>query len=223
MTKLYTCLWITLSLFFIGESTVQGQDRKIENDPEAKVILDKVSKKYRSFKSLKVEFKLSMESAEGDLNESYNGSAIIKDEKYRLETDQLIVICDNVKRWTYLKDSKELQINFYEPDPENIESPAQLFTIYEKDFYYRLLEENNGVAKIELIPQDISESPFERIHLFVNTAKSEIEKAQIRNKDKVEFTWQIETFNPNLELDEGQVFAFDNSKHEVVHEEDLTK
>lgn len=221
MNKLFTLLLVGVCL--LANFEMHAQDRQIENDPDAKVILDKVSKKYRSFKSLKVEFKLSMNSAEGDLNESYNGSAVIKDEKYRLETDQLIVVCDNVKRWTYLKDSRELQINFYEPDPENIESPAQLFTIYDKDFYYRLLEEANGIAKIELIPQELDESPFERIFLFVNTAKSEIDKAVIRNKDKVEFTWQIETFNPNVELDEGTVFAFDSAKHQVEHEEDLTK
>lgn len=221
MRNLFTILMAAFCLFISSDSI--AQDRHIENDPDAKVILDKVSKKYRSFKSLKVEFKLSMESAEGDLNESYKGSALIKDEKYRLETDQLLVVCNNVKRWTYLKDSKELQINFYEPDPENIESPAQLFTIYDEDFFYRLLEEKNGIAVIELFPQELNESPFERITLFVNTGKSEIEKAKIRNKDKVEFTWQIETFNPNIELNEERDFSFDSNKFEVVHEEDLTK
>lgn len=222
MLKQYLLLCL-LTIFTTGISIAQDNNRHIENDPEAKKILDEVSKKYRSFKSLKVEFRLSMESAEGDLNESYNGSAVIKDEKYRLETDQLVVVCDNVKRWTYLKDSKELQINFYEPDPENIESPAQLFTIYSKDFYYRVLEENNGLVKIELIPQEIEDSPFERIYLFVDKSKNEIQKALIRNKDKVEFTWQIETFNPNVQLDEEKTFSFNSGEYEVVHEEDLTK
>lgn len=222
MLKQYLLLCL-LTIFTTGISIAQDNSRHIENDPEAKKILDEVSKKYRSFKSLKVEFRLSMESAEGDLNESYNGSAVIKDEKYRLETDQLVVVCDNVKRWTYLKDSKELQINFYEPDPENIESPAQLFTIYSKDFYYRVLEENNGLVKIELIPQEIEDSPFERIYLFVDKSKNEIQKALIRNKDKVEFTWQIETFNPNVQLDEEKTFSFNSGEYEVVHEEDLTK
>src|SRR5690606_24042615 len=114
----------------------QDSDRKITNDPKSQAILDKVSKNYRDMKSLESTFTLRMFSKADGIDEKYNGTVILKGQKYKIDTDHMEVICDNVKRYIWMKGVNEVTINLYEPDGETIESPAQLFTIYEKNFFY---------------------------------------------------------------------------------------
>ncbi len=204
----------------------QGSDRKITNDPKAQAILDKVSKNYRDMKSLESTFTLRMFSKADGIDEKYNGTVILKGQKYKIDTDHMEVICDNVKRYIWMKGVNEVTINLYEPDGETIESPAQLFTIYEKNFFYKYTGEeksgNKQLKKIELIPQKTRESQYKKIELLVDDVAGRIEKAIIESKDGVTYTWEIKEFKPNVSVDD-KLFVFDKTRYPKALIEDMTK
>lgn len=216
---------LILSLFFTLTYS-QQTDRKINNDPKAQAILDKVSSKYRELKSLESTFTLSMFSKADDIDEKYNGKVFLKGQKYKIDTDMMEVICDNTKRYIWMKEPNEITINHYEPDGETIESPAQLFTIYQKNFFYRLIgDEKTGAKnykKIELIPQKVKESQYKRVFLFVDEGTNQIGKAIIESKDGITYTWEIKEFKANATIDE-KMFVFDKTKYPKARIEDMTK
>jgi outer membrane lipoprotein-sorting protein len=125
-----------------------------------------------------------------------------------------------------MKEPNEITINLYEPDGETIESPAQLFTIYQKNFFYRLIgDEKVGVKilkKIELMPQKVKESQYKRVFLFVDEASNQISRAIIESKDGVTYTWEIKEFKANIPVDEN-MFVFDKTKYPKARIEDMTK
>lgn len=220
--------FIPLFIFSLLFSTAYSQqtDRKVNNDPKAQAILDKVSAKYKDLKSLESTFTLSMFSKADDIDEKYNGKVFLKGQKYKIDTDMMEVICDNTKRYIWMKEPNEVTINLYEPDGETIESPAQLFTIYEKSFFYRLVgEEEIGakiLKKIELIPQKVKESQYKRVHLYVDEGINQIAKAIIESKDGITYTWEIKEFKANAPVDE-KMFVFDKAKYPKARIEDMTK
>lgn len=216
---------LVATIVFANVLWAQNDDRGITNDPKAKALLDKVSAKYMQIKTLEVVFNVTIKSAEDDLEESFGGQAYLKDDKYRVITDQLEVICDNVKRWMIMKEEQEVQVNFYEPDAENIESPTALFTIYKENYYYRMNAPQtiNGkkVQVVELIPVNLDEAVYERIFLYIDD-KDVISRARIIGKDKVEYIWEITEFNELPRIDDD-IFVFNEEDYPDFHIEDLTK
>src|SRR5688500_7527766 len=87
-------------------------DRKIQNDPAAQAILDQVSTKYNSYNTLKVDFSLMVDTPEEEAYMKSKGIVYLKNDKYKIDTEEMTIICDNVKRYVYLKESNELQINY---------------------------------------------------------------------------------------------------------------
>ncbi len=217
----------TLAIFSILSLSLFAQDdRKMENDPTAKVLLDEVSAQFKSYKSMLTNFKMVIESPEDDLKEASAGKVWLKDDKYRIETEEFIIVCDNVKRWIYLKSDNELQINMYEPDGESIESPTELFTIYEKGFYYRMAGTAtvNGkeVKQIKLIPKDLENSTYKQVMVFVDEKSKTIVKAVITTADGVFYTWELTDMKTNSTLPEG-TFSFDKTKYPDIVVDDMTE
>jgi outer membrane lipoprotein-sorting protein len=167
-----------------------------------------------------------MFSKADDVDEKYNGKVFLKGQKYKIDTDQMEIICDNVKRFIWMKEQNEVTISKYEPDGETIESPAQLFTIYQKNFFYRLIGDekagNKTLRKIELLPQKVKESQYKRVYLFVDETANQIAKAVIESKDGIVYTWEIKEFKVNAPVDD-KLFIFDKAKYPKAHIEDMTK
>ncbi len=107
----------------IGSSTLSIA----QTDAKAKVVLDKVSTKIKSLKTLKAKFTFSLKSSTGVVREKKSGEFFLKGNKYRVLIDNQEIICDNKSLWTYNKRSNEVQIVDYNPDEANL-SPAKLFT-----------------------------------------------------------------------------------------------
>src|SRR5690606_20359232 len=99
MKKIFSALLIGLLTFTF--TTVSHA----QTDAKAKAILDKVSKKVRSFKALQANFSLSLSSANGKVNQKKTGSFIMQGAKYKVNLSGQEIICDNKSIWTYNKDA----------------------------------------------------------------------------------------------------------------------
>jgi outer membrane lipoprotein carrier protein len=207
-----------LFLMIFGYQVVYAQ----QNDPKATAILNDVSAKYKAMSSLRAVFAMSAENAQEKVTETQNGTLYAKGSMYKLELVNQEIISDNKTVWTYLKDANEVQINNYEPDASSI-NPAEIFTIYEKDFYYQLSGEESVGGKayhvIELTPHDKSRSYF-KIKLLVDKADKTIKSAKIFDKSGTRMNIDVQKLTPNFTLNET-FFSFDPKKYPGIEVVDL--
>ncbi len=193
------------------------------SDPQAKKILDKVSAKYKTYKSIVAAFKLKIENTKNKVNEEQSGKVYISGNKYKLEMKEQDVICDNKTIWTHLKESKEVQVNSYDPTTQGL-SPSQIFTIYEKGFSYIYAGEEkdkagNVIDIVDFTPTD-KNKPFFKIKLYIDRSLSQIKMAKIMEKNGNKYTYQLNSFNTNETLSDA-FFSWNATAHPGVSVVDL--
>ena len=178
MRKVFTVL--LLSLFTTVSTFAQGSLGK--SDPEAKKILDAVSAKFKTFKSVQANFSLKIENAAGKVLGNKNGTVFMKGGKYRVNVTGQEIYCDGSNVSTLDKSAKELTITKIDPS-NNTLTPQKIFTnFYDKDFLYKLNGDKkiNGKAtqEIELTPVDKSK-PFFKVLVYVDKAAKTISSTKV--------------------------------------------
>ena len=176
-----------------------------QNDPKAKTVLEAVTKKVNSLKSLKASFSINLTggSAKGKVNDTKKGTIVLKGQKYHVTLSGQEIICDNKTIWTYNKDAKEVQISNFNPDEQTM-SPAKLLTnFYDKEYKYAYKGEKKDKGKnydlVELSPTDNSKK-FSKIELMIDKSTSMIAGGNImeKNGNKVQYTVSNVVTNANV-------------------------
>jgi len=184
-----------------------------QQDQKAKTILDKLSAKTKSYKTIKAEFKFTISNKSEGINETQTGKIQIKGDKYFLSIAGQDVISNGSAIYTILKDAEEVQINSIpDEDEEEYISPNKIFTLYESGFKYKFVKEENGIQTINLYPKDAEEKEFHRIVLYINKAKTQISKVKVYGKDGSTTTYSIKTFTTNTTIPDTN-FSFNKAKH----------
>lgn len=193
-----------------------------QGDKKAKDILNGASSKYRSYKSMKADFSYTLENPTAKIKETQNGTIILSGAKYKLAISGQEIICDGKTIWTYMKDAKEVQINSVDPTEEGIK-PNEIFTMYEKGFLYKFVDEkkvgNKVQQNLELTPTDKSKNFF-KLKLTVDKSSKQIVKSVIFEKSGNRYTYAIKEFTPNFATSAG-TFTFDPKKYPGVEVVDL--
>ncbi len=130
----------------------QQQDNK-----KAQAILDKVTAKTESYKSIKMEFTYKMENKSANIDESKEGVIVLAGDKFRLEIAGQLVISDGETVWTYISDAEEVQINEVEEDDESINLNKILTSYsenYKSKFIKKTIEDGVNVSIIDLVPTE---------------------------------------------------------------------
>lgn len=214
--KLISSSLIFALAFIFTASTAQIPDTKT-----AATILSGVSAKYKSFSAVKASFSMKTED-NAKVTGTQSGTLYVKGNKYKLELTNQEITCDNVKIWTYLKDANEVQVNTYEPEPDDI-NPTQIFTIYEKNFLCGYIEEQTVNGKIyqviEMTPNDKTKSYF-KVRLMIDKTEKTIFSAKIFDKNGSRYTYEISKFTANPVLAES-FFTFNTASHPGVEVVDL--
>src|SRR5436190_9696768 len=96
------------------------------NDPDAKKILDAVSTKFKSYKSVQANFTYKVENAQGKAISSKKGTVYMKGTKYRVNFVGQEIYCDGSTVWTYDKSSNEVTITKLDVSSNTL-TPQKLF------------------------------------------------------------------------------------------------
>ncbi len=217
MKKITTSLF----LFTLAFSTAIAQPGA--NDPAAKKILDAVSTKFKTFKTVQAKFALSIENAAGKSLGNKSGTVYMKGNKYRISVTGQDIYCDGANVSTYEQSTNEVTITKLDPSVNTL-TPQKLFTnFYDKDFLYKLngekKEKGKTLQEIELTPTDKSK-PFFKVLLYVDKASSVISSAKLFEKTGNRFTYAVNGMNPNAAIGDAQ-FVFDSKKYPGVEVVDL--
>lgn len=200
-----------------------AQGKSTTNDPAAKKLLDAVSAKFKTFKTVSANFAYKVENASGKVLSTKTGTILMKGTSYKLNFNGLEVFCDGKTVWSYDKVAKEVTVNNLDLSGGTI-TPQKLFSnFYDKDFYSLLTGEKKVGAKtvqeVQMTPVDKSKN-FHTVNLQIDKATQSIYSTKVMEKDGTRYTYTVTTMKTNVPAADA-MFVFDQKKYPGVNVEDL--
>ncbi|HSN08338.1 MAG TPA: outer membrane lipoprotein carrier protein LolA [Hanamia sp.] len=210
-------------LTFCASSVFSQNNQLGVSDPDAKVILDNVSAKFKTYKTVTADFTLSITNANGKVEGTKKGTVYMKGSKYRVNISGQQIYSDGDNIWTYDKSANEVQLTKFDPSSNTI-TPQKMFTnFYDKDFLYKLNGEkkqgNKIVQEIELTPVDKTKTFF-KVLVNVDKATKNIISSKVFEKNGDRYIYTINSMKTNTNLPDS-LFSFDAKKYPNVEVVDL--
>ncbi|RLD64385.1 MAG: outer membrane lipoprotein carrier protein LolA [Bacteroidetes bacterium] len=216
-----------ITILFLA-TTLVGYSQK---GPKAKSILDKVSSKTKSYKTIKSNFSYNMENLQDGVNETFEGTVFVKGNKYKILLMGTETYSNGKNRWVYMPDEEE--VNLYEvekkdrknknQDDDVLSNPRDLFNIYNKGFKYKyiseVVEDGRKLYLIELVPRNKKKNFF-KIKVKIDKAKYQLYSIKYFSKDGNRYTIKIKNFKPNVKM-QDDMFTFDTKAHPDVEVVDM--
>jgi chaperone LolA len=193
------------------------------NDPAAKKVLDEVSAKFKTYKTVEATFSYKVEDANGKVMSTKTGTIWMKGTKYKVAFGGQEIYSDGKTVWNYDKSAKEVTINNVEAAGNGL-TPQKLFTnFYDQDFLYMLNGEKKIGAKtvqeIEMTPTDKGKN-FHKVYLQIDKGAKTIYSTKVLEKTGNRYTYTVTAMKANGAMDDA-MFAFDKKKYPGVGETDL--
>ena len=194
-----------------------------KSDPAAKTILDAVSAKFKTYKSVTAKFNLKIENSSGKSIGNKSGTVQMKNSKYHVVLSDQEIFCDGSSVWTYDRAAKEVTITKIDPNG-NTMTPQKIFTnFYDKDFLYKLNGESKSGAKtiqeIELTPIDKTKA-FHKVYVYIDKAAQTIAITKVLENTGNKYTYTVNSLNTATAVPDT-AFVFDAKKFPGVEVNDL--
>jgi outer membrane lipoprotein carrier protein len=217
---LHIIIICSFSILTVNAQPPKGMGK---SDPQAKAVLDAVSAKFKTFKTVKASFTLKIEDAAGKVQGSKTGTVMMKGVKYRVSITGQEIFCDGATIWTYDVAAKEVQVSALDNSSGSI-TPQKLFTnFYDKDFLFVLSPDVKKAGKVyqivELTPIDKTK-PFFKVVLEVDKASKTIMSTRVFEKNGNRYLYAINTMNTTTAMADD-LFAFSTKKYPGVEVIDL--
>jgi outer membrane lipoprotein-sorting protein len=186
-------------------------------------VLDGVSAKFKTFKTVQASFTYKVENAAGKALSTKTGTLMMKGTKYRVSFAGQEIFCNGVTIWNYDKAANEVTVSKLDASSGMI-TPQKLFTnFYDKDFLYILNGEKKVGAKtiqeIEMTPVDKSK-PFHKVYVQIDKAAKTIYSTKVLENGGNRYSYTVGSMKTNVALNDNQ-FVFDKTKYPGVEEVDL--
>lgn len=215
---------LLFGVFIFFGSNVFSQNNSLgANDPAAKTILDNVSAKFKTYKTVIANFTLSITDANGKVQGSKRGVVYMKGSKYRVSISGQEIFSDGDNIWTYDKSANEVQITKFDPTANTI-TPQKMFTnFYDKDFLYKLNGETKRgkktIQEIELTPVDKTKTFF-KVLVGIDKISRNIVSTKVFEKNGNRYIYTITNMKTNTPVAES-LFKFDTKSYPKVEVVDL--
>ncbi len=193
-------------MLFVG--SVLGS--QAQNDPAAKKILDGVSAKIKTFKTVTATFSLKSVSSKGKDNGTKVGTVSLKGQRYVMTQSKMEIICDGTKIYNF-DGNKTITVSDVKDEGATLSPQILLSNFYDKDYTYKLVSSAGNFHQIELVPNDKRKS-IQKINIFIDKIKNTITRAKVLDKSnnivEVSITKQVN----NAELNDN-IFKFNKAKY----------
>ena len=214
---------LLLSSFLLVNLLGFAQGNATTNDPAATKVLNGVSAKFKTFKTVQANFAYKVENASGKALSTKTGTILMRGTSYKLNFNGLEIFCNGTTVWSYDKAAKEVTINSLDLSGGTI-TPQKLFSnFYDKDFYSLLKGESKVGVKtlqeIQMTPVDKSKS-FHSVVLLIDKATQTLYSTKVMEKNGNRYSYTVSSMKTNVPATDA-MFTFDPKKYPGVLVEDL--
>jgi chaperone LolA len=214
MKKIYSILLLLTGLVAVAQTS---------NDPDAKKILDAVSSKFKTYKTVEANFTYKAENSAGKAVSSKKGTVYMKGTKYKVNFAGQEIFSDGTNVWTFDKSSNEVTITKLD-DASKTVTPQKLFTdFYDKDFLYKLNGEKKDGKKvlqeIEMTPNDKTKT-FHKVYLLIDKEAKTIYSTRVLEKGGNRYSYTVSKLKGNGNIPDSK-FVFNEKEHPGVEVVDL--
>ena len=115
-------------LLIVVSFSVQAQDAL-----KAKVLLDKVSAKAKSYKNIKIDFKYSLQNLKEKVNQESKGNVILSGNQYVLNFMGVTKLCDGKKLYTIVPEDEEITVSNIGASTAENDTPAKMLTFFNNE------------------------------------------------------------------------------------------
>jgi outer membrane lipoprotein carrier protein len=196
---------------------VFGKLLMAQYDPKALEVLEAMSKKYKAIPNFEANLTSAMTNETEGVKEEVKGKITVKGDKFRLLLDDQEIINNGTTVWTYLPSAKEVNIDNFDPNSDDI-NPVKIFDIYKKGFKYLFLGEKTEAGQvyeeIDLVPEKKNAQYF-KIKMMIAKKDKSIQSWTMFDKSGNRYKYVITKFTPNLKIDDT-FFSFDPKKYPGV-------
>ena len=142
-------LLIAALLFF--SFSIQAQDKK------AKELLDQVTAKVKSYNTIVIDFKYSLNNAKENINQDSKGNVTMKGNQYVLNFMGATKIYDGKKTYTIVPEDEEVTVSTVNENDDNAITPSKMLTFFNSGYKCTMdkLEDIKGrkIQYVKLAPQ----------------------------------------------------------------------
>jgi outer membrane lipoprotein-sorting protein len=215
---------LLLGFFIFFSTTSFSQNNSLgKSDPAAKVILDNVSTKFKTYKTVTANFTLTIANGSDKVQGSKKGVVYMKGPRYRVSVAGQEIYSDGDNIWTYDKSANEVQITKFDPSSNTI-TPQKMFTnFYDKDFLYKLNGETKKggktIQQIELTPVDKTKAFF-KVLVDIDKISKNILSTKVFEKNGNRYVYTITLMKVNTNLPDS-LFVFNTKDYPGVELVDL--
>jgi len=157
-----------------------------------------------------------------NINDEFKGKMTVKGEKYKLALPEQEVVNNGTTIWTYLPDAKEVNIDNFDPNSDDL-NPSKFYDIYKKGFKYVYLEDKNegGVLceVVDLVPEK-KDAQYYKVRMNIVKKDKSIQSWTMFDKSGNRYKYLITKFTPNFKVEDA-FFTFDVKKYPGVEVIDL--
>lgn len=216
--------YLLFSFFIFSGFNVFSQNNSLgKSDPNAKTILDNVSAKFKTYKTVTANFTLTVLNGAGKAQGTKTGVVNMKGSKYRVNISGQEIYSDGSNIWTYDKSANEVQLTRFDASTSAI-TPQKMFTnFYDKDFLYKLNSETKQggktIQQVELTPVDKTKAFF-KVVVDIDKNSKNIVSTTVYEKNGNRYIYKVNSLKTNTDLPES-LFVFDAKKYPNVEVVDL--
>ena len=200
-------LLIAPLLFF--SFSIQAQDKK------AKELLDQVTAKVKSYNTIVIDFKYSLNNAKENINQDSKGNVTMKGNQYVLNFMGVTKIFDGKKTYTIVPEDEEITISKVNEKDDNAITPSKMLTFFNTGYKYNMdiLQNVKGrkIQYIKLVPTN-SKDQRKEVLLGIDIQTKHIYNLIEVGKKGTKTTLTVNSFKTNQPLSKNQ-FTFAESKY----------
>lgn len=209
-------------LFSVMMPFVLFSQKEDSVDPKAKSLLDKAVAVMENKKGMDIQFTIEVLNMRNNKTESFDGSALLKGEKFKLSLRGVDTYFDGQTQAVHMTKEKEVTISTPDKDDLKDLNPLLLMKSYKTDYKMRYIGADNYEGKlceeVELYPNDLN-SDYSIIHLMFEKKSMLLQNITLRGKGGIHTHFKVNKISQK-ELSDTE-FVFDAKKYPNVEVVDL--
>ncbi|MDC1516345.1 outer membrane lipoprotein carrier protein LolA [Cyclobacteriaceae bacterium] len=183
-------------------------------DPEAELILESMSKKYKSKSAFMSTFQQNLINEVSTIDESISGTVYVKGDKYKLEIAGQIIFNDGQDLWSYSEEIMEVTVSTYDKEEQEI-SLTNIWDLYREGYKYGLnVPDPQGNWVIDLEPIERGVEAFYKIRMVISN-EYDLKSFRIFEESGNQYNYIITKLIDRSDLTDG-FFTFDLAQYPEV-------